>query len=82
MFPELNMTINTKAMSDGVIAAEIHHIQGSNRNKHETRALFVHEEEERQNKYNQKLEEMNSQWFDHKGAQRVICYVWSVKEHD
>ena len=61
---------------------ETHHNQGNNRDEHEAIALFVHEEEERQNKHNQKPEEMSSQGFDHKGAQRVICYVWSVMEQD
>ena len=46
------------------------------------RALFVHKEEERQNKHNQKSEESSNQEFDHRGAQRMICYVWSVKEYN
>jgi len=35
----------------------IHHSQGSNIDEHEVGALFVHKEEERQNKHNQKPKE-------------------------
>ena len=54
---------------------EIHHNQGNNRDEHEARALFVHEEEERQNKHNQKPEERSSQVFDHREARMVIFCV-------
>ena len=54
---------------------ETHHNQGNNRDEYEVGALFVHEEEERQSKHNQKPEEKSSQEFDHKEAQMVICYV-------
>ena len=52
-----------------------HHNQGNNRDEYEAKALFVHEEEERQSKYNKKPKEMSSQEFDHKEAQMVICCV-------
>ena len=52
-----------------------HHNQGNNRDKYETGALFVHEEEERQSNHNQKPKERSSQEFDHKEAQMVICCV-------
>ena len=39
---------------------ETHHNQGNNRDKYEAGALFVHEEEERQSKHNQKPEERSS----------------------
>ena len=54
---------------------ELHHNQGNNRDEHKARALFIHEEEERQSKHNQKPEEMSSQGFDHREARMVICYV-------
>ena len=54
---------------------ETHHNQGNNRDKYEAGALFVHEEEERQSKHNQKPEGRSSQEFDHKEAQMVICCV-------
>ena len=38
----------------------IHPIQVSNRDEHEAGALFIHEEEERQNKHNKKPEEISS----------------------
>ena len=50
-----------------------HHNQGNNRVEYEAGALFVHKEEERQSKHNQKPEERSSQEFDHKEAQMVIC---------
>ena len=53
----------------------IHYIQGSNRDEHKARALFVRKEEERQNKHNQRPKDMSSYGFDHKGDQRVICCV-------
>ena len=60
----------------------IHHSQGSNRDKHEVGAFSVHEEEERKNKHNQKPKERSSQEVDHRGARRVICCVWLVKEYN
>ena len=54
---------------------EIHHNQGNNKDEHEAAALFVHEEEKRQTKHNQKPEEMSSQEFDHREAQIEICWV-------
>ena len=79
MFPKLNMTGDTKAMRNGIIAAKPllrqHHNQGNNRDEYEVGALFVHEEEERQSKHNQKPEGRSSQKFDHKEAQMVICCV-------
>ena len=54
---------------------ETHHNQGNNRDEYEAGALFVHEEEERQSKHNQKPEERSNQEFDHKEAQMVICCV-------
>ena len=78
MFPKLNMTGDTKAMRNGIITVnpfETHHNQGNNRDKCEAGALFIHEEEERQSKHNQKPEKRSSQEFDHKEAQMVICCV-------
>ena len=54
---------------------EAHHNQGNNRNEYEAGAWFIHEEEERQSKHNQKPEGRNSQEFDHKEAQMVIFCV-------
>ena len=54
---------------------ETHRNQGNNRDEYEAGALFVHEEEERQSKHNQKPEGRSSQEFDHKEAQMVICCV-------
>ena len=54
---------------------ETHRNQGNNRDEYEAGALFVHEEEERQSKHNQKPEGRSSQKFDHKEAQMVICCV-------
>ena len=54
---------------------ETHHNQGNNRDEYKAGALFVHEEEERQSKHNQKHEERSNQEFDHKEAQMVICCV-------
>ena len=54
---------------------ETHHNQGNNRDEYEAGALFVHEEEERQSKHNQKPEGRSSQEFDHKEIQMVICCV-------
>ena len=54
---------------------ETHYNQGNNRDEYEVGALFVHEEEERQSKHNQKPEERSSQEFDHRKAQMVICCV-------
>ena len=54
---------------------ETHHNQGNNRDEYEVGALFIHEEEERQSKHNQKPEERSNQEFDHKEAQKVICCV-------
>ena len=54
---------------------EIHHNQGNNRDEHEAGALFVHEEEERQTKYNQKPEERSSQGFNHREARKAICHL-------
>ena len=54
---------------------KIHHNQGNNRDEYEAEALFVHDEEERQSKHNQKPEGRSSQEFDHKEAQMVICCV-------
>ena len=72
MFPKLNMTEDTKAMRNGIIAAkplfETHHNQGNNRDEYKAGALFVHEEEKRQSKHNQKPKERSSQEFDHKKA--------------
>ena len=79
MFPKLNMTGDTKAMRNGIITAkppfETHHNQRNNRDEYEDGALFVHEEEERQSKHNQKSKERSSQEFDHKEAQMVICCI-------
>ena len=78
MFLKLNMTGDTKAMKNGIIAAKPllrHHNQGNNRDEYEAGALFVHEQEERQSKHNQKPERRSSQEFDHKEAQMVICCV-------
>ena len=64
MFPKLNMMGDTKAMRNGIIAAkplfEMHHNQGNNIDEHEAGVLFIHEEEERQSKHNQKPEERSS----------------------
>ena len=54
---------------------ETHHNQGNNKDEYEAGALFIHEEEERQSKYNQKPEGKSSQEFDHKETQMVICCV-------
>ena len=54
---------------------ETHHNQGNNKDDYEARALFIHEEEERQSKHNQKPERRSSQEFDHKEASMVICCV-------
>ena len=54
---------------------EIHHNQGNNKDEYKAGALFVHEEEERQSKHNQKPEGRSSQEFDYKEAQMVICCV-------
>ena len=54
---------------------ETHHNQGNNIDEYEAGALFIHEEEERQSKHNQKPEERSSQEFDHKEAQMVIYCV-------
>ena len=54
---------------------ETHHNQRNNIDEYEVGALFVHEEEERQSKHNQKPEERSSQEFDHREAQMVICCV-------
>ena len=53
----------------------VDNIKNNNRDKYEAGALFVHEEEERQSKHNQKPEGRSSQEFDHKEAQMVICCV-------
>ena len=84
MFPELNMTGHMKAMSYGIKAVKflLGYTIAKEVTKMSTGALSVHDEEERQNKHNQKLEEMSSQGFNHRGAQRVISCVWSMNEYD
>ena len=47
---------------------ETQHNQGNNRDEYEAGALFVHEEEEKQSKHNQKPEERSSKEFDHREA--------------
>ena len=74
MFPKLNMTGDTKAEKwdhSSETLFETHHNQGNNRDEYEVGALFVHEEEEKQNKHNQKPEERSNQEFNHKEAQMV-----------
>ena len=84
MFPELNMTGHMKAMSYGIIAVKflLGYTIAKEVTKMSTGASSVHDEEERQNKHNQKLEEMSSQGFNHRGARRVISCVWSMNEYD
>ena len=83
MFPKLNMTGDTKAMRNGIITAKPllrytitkETTETSTRLKHKAEALFVHKDEERQSKHNQKPEKRSSQEFDHREAQMVICCV-------
>ena len=60
-----------KMDDSSVTPFEIHYNQGNNRDEHKAGALFIHEEEERQSKYNKKPEE-SSQGFDHREAQMVF----------
>ena len=62
MFPKLNMTEDKKAIRNGIITTpfKTHHNQGNNKDEYEAGGLFVHEEEERQSKHNQKPEKMSS----------------------
>ena len=79
MFPKLNMTGDTKVMRNGIIVAKPLLRYTITKETTETsmrlELVFIHEEEERQSKHNQKPKGRSSQEFDHKEAQMVICYV-------